>query len=147
MLLPMTLTIAAACAAINIWLALRVSQRRIKGKLMIGDGGAGPLQAAVRAHANFVEYAPFVLILLAGIELAGGSPTWLWAAGAVFVVARVAHGLGMDRAAPNPLRAGGIVGTWVVLAGLAVWALVLVYSPDTRTDGAITTVPIDATRG
>ncbi|WP_294190801.1 MAPEG family protein [uncultured Sphingomonas sp.] len=147
MLLPMTLTIAAACAAINIWLALRVSQRRIKGKLMIGDGGAGPLQAAVRAHANFVEYAPFVLILLAGIELAGGSPTWLWAAGAVFVVARVAHGLGMDRAAPNPLRAGGIVGTWVVLAGLAVWALVLVYSPDARTDGAITTVPIDATRG
>lgn len=147
MLLPMTLTIAAACAAINIWLALRVSQRRIKGKVMIGDGGAGPLQAAVRAHANFVEYAPFVLILLAGIELAGGSPTWLWAAGAVFVVARVAHGLGMDRAAPNPLRAGGIVGTWVVLAGLAVWALVLVYSPDTRTDGAITTVPIDATRG
>ncbi|SEL69528.1 hypothetical protein SAMN05216382_2502 [Sphingomonas palmae] len=147
MLLPMTLTIAAACAAINIWLALRVSQRRIKGKVMIGDGGAGPLQAAVRAHANFVEYAPFVLILLAGIELAGGSPTWLWVAGAVFVAARVAHGLGMDRAAPNPLRAGAIVGTWVVLVGLAVWALVLVCGSDARTDGAITTVPIDATRG
>lgn len=147
MLLPMTLTIAAACAAINIWLALRVSQRRIKGKVMIGDGGDAPLLAAVRAHANFVEYAPFVLILLAGIELAGGSTTWLWVAGAVFVVARVAHGLGMDRPAPNPLRAGGIAATWIVMAGLAIWALVLVYGGDTRADGAITTVPIDASRG
>lgn len=147
MLLPMTLTIAAACAAINIWLALRVSQRRIKGKVMIGDGGDAPLLAAVRAHANFVEYAPFVLILLAGIELAGGSTTWLWVAGAVFVVARVAHGLGMDRPAPNPLRAGGIAATWIVMAGLAIWALVLVYGGDTRAVGAITTVPIDASRG
>ena len=147
MLLPMTLTIAAACAAINIWLALRVSQRRIKGKVMIGDGGDAPLLAAVRAHANFVEYAPFVLILLAGIELAGGSTTWLWVAGAVFVVARVAHGLGMDRPAPNPLRAGGIAATWIVMAGLAIWALVLVYDGDTRASGAITTVPIDASRG
>ncbi|WP_298811545.1 MAPEG family protein [uncultured Sphingomonas sp.] len=147
MLLPMTLTIAAACAAINIWLALRVSQRRIKGKVMIGDGGDAPLLAAVRAHANFVEYAPFVLILLAGIELAGGSTTWLWVAGAVFVVARVAHGLGMDRPAPNPLRAGGIAATWIVMAGLAIWALVLVYGGDTRADGTITTVPIDASRG
>lgn len=147
MLLPMTLTIAAACAAINIWLALRVSQRRIKGKVMIGDGGSGPLQAAVRAHANFIEYAPFVLILLAGIELAGGSGTWLWVTGAVFVLGRVAHGLGMDRAAPNPLRAGGILATWLVLAVLAAWALVLVYGGEVRGGGAITTAPIDATRG
>lgn len=147
MLLPMTLTIAAACAAINIWLALRVSQRRIRGKVMIGDGGAGPLQAAVRAHANFIEYAPFVLILLAGIELAGGSGTWLWVAGAVFVLGRVAHALGMDRAAPNPLRAGGIVATWLVLAVLAAWALMLVYGGEARGGGAITTVPIDTMRG
>jgi len=147
MLLPMTLTIAAACAAINIWLALRVSQRRIKGKVMIGDGGSGALQAAVRAHANFVEYAPFVLILVAGIELAGGSATWLWIAGIVFVLGRVAHGLGMDRAAPNPLRAGGIVATWLVLAGLAAWALVLVYASDRGTSDAIIAAPVDATRG
>jgi len=147
MLLPMTLTIAAACAVLNIWLALRVSQRRIKGKVMIGDGGSGALQAAVRAHANFVEYAPFVLILVAGIELAGGSATWLWIAGIVFVLGRVAHGLGMDRAAPNPLRAGGIVATWLVLAGLAAWALVLVYASDRGTSDAINTAPVDATRG
>lgn len=147
MLLSMTLTIAAASAAINIWLALRVSQRRMSAKVMIGDGGSGPLQAAVRAHANFVEYAPFVLILIAGVELAGGSATWLWIAGVVFVVGRIAHGLGMDRAAPNPLRAGGIVSTWLVLAGLAAWALVLVYASDRGTRDAINSVPVDVTRG
>lgn len=147
MLLSMTLTIAAACAAINIWLALRVSQRRMSAKVMIGDGGDRPLQVAVRAHANFIEYAPFVLILVAGIELAGGSATWLWIVGVVFVVARVAHAFGMDRPAPNPLRAGGIVATWLVLAVLAAWALVLVYGSGHGEAGAITTVPVDATRG
>ncbi|MGF2076046.1 MAPEG family protein, partial [Enterococcus casseliflavus] len=77
---------------------------RLKGQVMVGDGGAGPLQAQMRAHANFTEYAPFVLVLLGAIELAGGSPTWLWIAGVLFVLARVAHPLGMDRPAPNPFR-------------------------------------------
>ena len=145
--LPITLTIAAGAAILNIWLMMRCGQARGASGVWVGDGGNDLLTRRTRAHANFVEYAPFVLILLAGIELAGGSTTWLWVAGAVFVVARVAHGLGMDRPAPNPLRAGGIAATWIVMAGLAIWALVLVYGGDTRADGTITTVPIDASRG
>lgn len=131
MLLPITLTIAAACAAINLWLALRIVPGRVRGKVLLGDGGSLALLARQRAHANFVEYAPFVLILLALIELAGGSPTWLWGAGVAFVLARLAHGLGMTRAAPNPLRAGGALTTWVVLALLAGWAVAIAYGTGT----------------
>ena len=127
MILPVTLTIAAACAAINLWLALRVTSGRLAQGKMSGNGGDEMLQVAGRAHANFTEYAPFVLILIALIELAGGSPTWLWAIGALFVVARVAHPLGMYRPAPNPLRAGGIIVTWLTLAILAGWALTFAY--------------------
>jgi uncharacterized membrane protein YecN with MAPEG domain len=149
MLLPVTLTMAAAFAALNLWLALRITRGRLRGGVMLGDGGEGQLQAGTRAHANFVEYAPFVLVLIAAIELAGGSPTWLWVIGTAFVLARVAHGLGMPRPAPNPLRAGGAVVTWLVLAGLAGWALAIAY---TGTHGAVrgggaVAVPVEAPRG
>lgn len=125
MTLPITLLLAAACGAINLWLGLRVSARRMQAKIMSGDGGDPVMQARTRAHANFTEYAPFVLVLVAAIELARGPSPWLWGAAALFVLARVAHPFGMDRPAPNPFRAGGIALTWGLLAALALWAAVV----------------------
>jgi len=142
--LPVTLTIAAACGIMNLWLAARVVPGRMKG-VMVGDGGDDRLLATMRAHANFAEYAPIVLILIAAIELSGGSQTWLWVAGAVFVVGRLAHAFGMTRKAPNPLRAGGILPTWLVTLVLAVWALTLAY--DATRPATIEMVPVEAPRG
>lgn len=127
MILPITLTTAAACAVINLWLALRIVRGRLKDRVLLGDNGDVGLLAGMRAHANFTEYAPFVLILIAGIELAGGSPFWLQVAAVVFVLARIAHPLGMFRATTNALRLIGIVLTWLVLALLAGWAIAIVY--------------------
>ena len=64
MILPMTLTMAAASTLLNIWLGMRVGKMRQAHKVSIGDGGALPLIARMRAQANFVEYAPFFLVLL-----------------------------------------------------------------------------------
>lgn len=136
MLLPITLVTAAACAVANLWLALRIVQRRIAGKVMMGDGGDSLMISRGRAHANFTEYAPFVLILMALIELAAGGSPWLWGLGIAFVLARIAHPIGMDRTAPNPFRAGGAVLTWIVLALLAGWALAIAYGVETRADPA-----------
>lgn len=127
MVLPVTLVIAAACGLLNLWLALRVTRRRVGGKIMMGDGGDSLMVSQGRSHANFAEYAPFVLILMALIEFARGASPWLWGLGALFVLARVAHPIGMDRPAPNPFRAGGIALTWLVLAVLSGWALVIAY--------------------
>ncbi|KQM64398.1 GST-like protein [Sphingomonas sp. Leaf17] len=127
MILPVTLTIAAAAAVLNLWLAMRIVRGRFQTKVMTGDGGDAMMLGRMRAQANFIEYAPFVLILMALIELAGGSATVLWGIGAVFVAARIAHGLGMGGKTPNILRAAGALVTWAVLAGLAGWALALVY--------------------
>ena len=141
MLLPITLTIAAAAAIIDLWLAFRIVPTRLKDKVLHGDAGDQRLAIRMRAQANFVEYAPFVLILLGLIELGGGSPFWLWLAGASFVVARVLHAIGMDRTTSNPWRAGGALVTWSVLALLAGWALVLAYGGMNRT----TVVPLAPT--
>ena len=125
--LPITLTIAAAAALINIWLATRVSQVRLRDKVSIGDGGNERLACRVRAHSNFVEYAPFFLILLALIEMSQGSQQWLWWVAILFILARLAHPFGMDRKAPNPFRMIGIIVTWAVLVGLAIYALAIPY--------------------
>ena len=127
MILPMTLTMAAASTLLNVWLGLRVGQMRQAHKVSVGDGGAMPLIARMRAQANFVEYAPFFLILLAGIELARGQPLWLWIVAAWFVFARVLHGFGMDRPPGNWLRKIGAMSTGFILIVLCIYAIVIVY--------------------
>lgn len=127
MILPVTLVIAAAAGLISIWLAVRVTQVRSKANVWLGDGGHESVVARTRAHTNFVEYAPFVLILVALIELARGSSLWLWLLGVAFVIARLCHGIGMDPTAPRILRRIGAITTLVVLLALSGWALVIGY--------------------
>ena len=124
-MLPVSLTFAGALTLLTLWLAYRVVRVRMAVGTLVGDGDNPLLRGRMRAQANFVEYAPFALALVALIELAGGSRTGLWAAALVFLLARVAHAFGMDIHRYNPARAGGIIGTWLVLLALAIWAIVI----------------------
>jgi uncharacterized protein len=127
MLLPITLTLAAACALLNLWLAFRCARIRVGSKALHGDGGNPLLARRIRAHANFTEYTPIALILFALVELALGSPLWLWIGALVYVVARAAHGIGMDADHPTVWRAGGALLTWAVMGAMAVTALYVAY--------------------
>ena len=127
MMLPITLTIAGAAALMNVWLGFRVSLLRRRHKVSIGDGGKTDIATRMRAHSNFIEYTPFFLILLALVELDRGSAPWLWGIGMLFIIGRLLHPFGMDRAGASGLRAAGIVITWVSLLGLAAYALSLPY--------------------
>ena len=123
-LLPASLATAAACALINLWLAIRVGQMRRAHNVSVGDGGNMAVIARMRAHANFVEYAPFILILLALLELARGTSVYAWSYGFAFVIARICHGLGMDTWKPG--RVIGVGLTFVILlllAGEAIWTI------------------------
>lgn len=127
MVLPITLTITGAAALINIWLMIRVGQVRSSEKISIGDGGNEKVIRRMRAHSNFIESAPFVLLLVAGIELALGSSLWLWIVGGVFLLGRVAHGIGMDNARFAKGRVVGTIITILVLLGLAIAAIAVPY--------------------
>lgn len=123
-----TLATAGACGLLYFILSFRVVQMRVAHKITLGDGGHDPLLSRIRAHANFAEYVPLILILLGGIEARTGAGSRLLAAtGIMLVVARIAHAIGMMRPAPNPFRVGGAAGTWIILVGLSVWALVLAF--------------------
>lgn len=128
MLLPITLTLAAACALINLWLATRCVRIRLATKTLHGDGGNSLLARRMRAQANFIEYTPIVLILFALVELALGSPLWLWIGGCAFIVGRIVHPFGMDADQPTLWRAAGVLLTWAVTAALALAALYAAYS-------------------
>lgn len=141
MILPITLTIAGAAAIVNIWLALRIVTLRWKAKVLLGDGGNTLLATRMRAQLNFVEYTPFVLILMGLIEFAEGTSKWLWGAGILYILGRILHPFGLDRGTVNPLRGVGILTTFIVLLGLAGYAITIPY---TTKNGTITTVTADS---
>ena len=99
----------------------------------------------MRAHSNFVEFTPFVLILIALIEMASGTSTWLWAVSGLYMIARLAHAFGMD--GNDKARGAGILITMLTLVGLAVYAISIPYTsggtitPVTAGDSAIEDVP------
>ena len=126
MLLPATLTAAAACALVNIWLSVRIGRVRTAEKISIGDGGHDLLARRMRAQLNFAENTPLVLILIAGIELAGRGSAWLLPLGGVYALGRVAHGIGMDGGSFGHGRTVGTLITMLTLLGLAVVAVLAV---------------------
>jgi uncharacterized membrane protein YecN with MAPEG domain len=135
-ILPITLTVAGAAAILHVWLSLRVSRLRRPLKIGVGDGGNEVLLRRMRAHGNFAENMPIFLVLLGFVELAlGGRSLWLWAAGIVFVLARIAHAFGMDRPGANLLRVAGISLSWLVLLGLGVFAIYLAYTSPSLFEG------------
>ena len=137
MILPIGLTTAGLAGLINLWLAARAARVRIGKRVTQGDGGHPELLARMRAHGNFAEYTPFVLVLIALIEFARGTTPLLWGVAAIYLLARVAHAIGMDRPVPNPFRMGGILLTWAILLGLSGWAVVIAQTTRVGTIEAV----------
>jgi len=73
-----------------------VIKQRGTNDVLIGDGGVDAMQQAIRVHGNFVENAPIFLIGLALIELMVGANTWVLVMGAVFVLGRLLHAIGIS---------------------------------------------------
>ena len=121
---PVTLAAAAAAVFVNIWLGWRIAQFREDFKVSVGDGGQEPLLRRMRAQANYIENAPFFLILVAALELSGANRPALAVVTAIFMLARIAHGIGMDSTDKGKWRMWGMIGTSLPLLGLALWALV-----------------------
>ena len=120
---PVTLATGAAAVFVNIWLGWRISRLRYELQVTVGDGGQEPLIRRMRAQANFIENTPLFLILLLGLELSGANRLILAIAGGVFMLARIAHGIGMDGGGLVVWRRIGMPVTAFLSLGLAVWAI------------------------
>ena len=94
-----------------------------------GKGDEELLQRAIRAHGNFTEYVPMMLILLAFLELSDASELQLHLLGGAFLLGRVMHGICFGFMRSNMLlRVGGTALTLFPLVAAAT-ALIVQY-PD-----------------
>lgn len=126
--LPVTLIIAGIFALLMVALSLPISMRRRATNNGAADGGSDvELQRRIRAHGNFIEYAPSMLLIIALMEGSGATHPLVASVGMAFLISRLLHAFGMLRSV-LPARALGMViqhltfisaGVWLVWHGTA----------------------------
>lgn len=117
---------AALLALLYVGLSGWVIAKRTR--VLHGDGGDPKLMKRIRSHANFAEYVPVALLLVALLESRGAtSATLIHLLLIVLLVARILHPIGMFAPANSPrqfaCRGGGIVATLTVIAVAAILLL------------------------
>ena len=123
--LTITLVTASVLGLIFIWLSSRVIGGRVQNEVLIGDGDNQDLVFRIRTHANFTEYVPIFLFILAGLEIMGGHRLTLIILAAVFVVARLSHVAGMGPDANLKPRQFGIIGSFTCIGAASLYGLYL----------------------
>jgi uncharacterized membrane protein YecN with MAPEG domain len=126
-----TMFVAALLGMMKLALGVSVTKYRFQNKIMWGDASDDGMARRIRAHANFTEWVPGTLILLGLIEMMGVSPIIVGVLGAMQIVARVLHALGLMGNAEAFNRATGIVINWATLGLASLIAIVEFFAPGT----------------
>jgi uncharacterized membrane protein YecN with MAPEG domain len=115
---------AALLAPLFVLLALRVIAVRRRARVAVGDGGDTELQRRMRVQANFAEYVPFALLLLALAEGLGSAPALIHVLGLALLGGRLSHAWGMSQAQEVfGFRVAGMIATFTVIAAAALLCL------------------------
>lgn len=116
---------AALLAIVMIALRTIVTIMRAKTGISIEHNGNMALAERIRWHGNFIENVPVALILMGAAEAGGASPMLLNASGAILLVSRLLHPLGLRHDnAKAPLRIISGIGTtlaMVLTIGFILW--------------------------
>lgn len=115
--MPVTAFYAALLAALFVLLSVRVIAQRREAKVEIGPGESRELLRRMRVHANFAEYAPFALVLLALAESLKAPSPLLHLIGLILVSGRYVHAYGLSQNPHNlRLRVWGMTLTFIAIA-------------------------------
>lgn len=124
MTLAITSFYAAILAMLYVVLACLVIRQRFKFRVGLGTGKEPRLLQTVRMHGNFAEYVPFLLILVALLEVQQ-SPAWqLHLVAGLTLAGRLLHAVGLWRSSGTSVpRFLGIISTFAALIVAAVFLL------------------------
>jgi uncharacterized membrane protein YecN with MAPEG domain len=115
---------AGLLAIIFFVLSLRVVQMRGTG-ISLGDGGNPQMLRRIRGHANFAEYVPLILVMMAALELSRFSLYLLHGLGIVLVLARLLHGYALSFT--EKFKFGRFWGTLLTYLVMVVAGVLCVY--------------------
>lgn len=107
-----------------VLLSLRVVQLRQKG-IPLGDGGDPKMLRVIRGHANFAEYVPLALVMMAILELGRNSVYLLHAIGIALILSRILHGYALSYT--SRFRFGRVWGAALTFTVLVVEAVLCVW--------------------
>ena len=120
--MPVFFVCAGLLGLLVVLLTVNVGIMRGRKKINLGDGGDPEMIAAIRAHANLIEFAPLCLLLIYVASDFYGF--WTTAAlSALFLLARVLHAGGMLGVIPQG-RFLGATGTTLVLAATSIMLVI-----------------------
>jgi hypothetical protein len=118
---------AAVLALLFIILSVRTIKSRREHKVAIGDGGEKSILRASRVHANFSEYVPLTLLLIAMLEIQSYSDWVIHGLCIALLAARIAHAYGVSQTNENfKFR---IFGTATTINIIAICAFLLLAKP------------------
>lgn len=107
---------AGILGLLYIALSFYVIKGRFKHEVALGDNGNQDMIKRVRAHANFIEYVPFALLLIILAEFEGTSEYLIHGLCATLLIARLGHVYGlMTKDGTSIGRAGGTILTFLVI--------------------------------
>ena len=108
-----------------VFLSVRVIQHRGSEKISLGDGGSARLVRVIRAQANFTEYVPLALLLMAILEVNHHSIYVLHAFGIALVIARLLHGYALSFT--ENFQFGRVAGASLTFLVLTIEAALCIY--------------------
>ncbi|TJY59323.1 hypothetical protein E4T66_13060 [Sinimarinibacterium sp. CAU 1509] len=114
---------AGLLAILFLVLSIRVIQMRTN--VSLGDGGDPNLLRRIRGHANFAEYVPLILLMMAMLEYGGMRGWLLHVIGATLLVARVLHGIALSFT--TKWKFGRFYGTLLTFIVLLLSALLCIW--------------------
>ena len=117
---------AGLLGLLAVALAFPAGMLRGKLNISVGDGGNPALLLAMRRHANFAEWVPLALILIALLELNGVSSRAIHGLGAALVIARLLHAIGLKSDSMKSVARGlGAMATALITVTASVWLLIV----------------------
>ncbi|GAC11163.1 MAPEG family protein [Paraglaciecola chathamensis] len=111
-----------------MYLSILVIQGRRSGKISLGDGGDNHFLGVIRAHANFAEYVPLILVLMLVAEINQAHSAVLHSAGVALLIGRLVHAYGLKHhSGASWQRVSGMLLTFIALIGLSIQNIVSLY--------------------
>tara|TARA_R110000868_G_scaffold4155_6_gene25241 strand:+ start:7961 stop:8356 length:396 start_codon:yes stop_codon:yes gene_type:complete len=114
---------AALLGLFYIALSIPIIRIRRGKRISLGAGDDENLRRRIRAHANFAEYVPLALILIACAVITGANAWFVHACGIVLIVGRLCHARAIY-SDTVPLRVCGMIATFGVIVAASLFTLV-----------------------